>query len=174
MGDLGHVLDQMALAQGGHVTVFDLGWAGVQCTPFGPPFGQAAVQHGHIHLAHQAEGPPDAGGGKQTLTVVDHHLMAIADPDRAHPADELFGRRRHVGQGRTLIRNLINIKKPRAGDVGCGVFRLRVAARVGQIPRGVKNAQVGVLQVGCQPVGGNQRLWVIESGHRTLLRQDHF
>ena len=99
MGDLGHIFDQMILAAGGHVAVFDHGGHIFNLAPFGQPFGQATVQHGDIHLAHQAKCPPNAGCGKQARPVINHHLMPIAHTHRAHPRNELFRRRGHVGQG---------------------------------------------------------------------------
>ena len=45
----------------------------------GAPFRQAAVQHGHVGLAHQAERPPHAKGAAHVGIVIDDHLMPVAD-----------------------------------------------------------------------------------------------
>jgi hypothetical protein len=57
---------------------------------FGLPFGQAAIQHRNLVMAHGAQHPPDAGGGKQSGPVIDHHHVAIADSQRAEVAGEIL------------------------------------------------------------------------------------
>ena len=73
----GHILDRAAL---------------------GLPLGKAAIQHRDVRLAHQAERPPHPRGREEPRPVVDDDLMTVADAHRAHAADELLGRRGHVGK----------------------------------------------------------------------------
>lgn len=137
--------------------VFDL-------APFGAPFGEAAVEDGDIGLAHEAEGPPDAGGGEETGAVIDHDLMAVAHAHGAQAGHEFLDRRGHVRQGAALIGNVFDVEEARAGNMGGAVFRAGVAACVGKIPRGIEDAQVGVAQMGGEPVGGNEGLGIVGHG----------
>ena len=165
-GDLGHVLDQRRLALDGHVPVLDHRRQILDLAPLGPPFRHPAVQHRDIGLAHQPEQPPDPRRREQAGAVIDHHLMAVADAHRAQPADELLDRRRHVRQVRALVGDLVDVEEPRARDMAGIVFGPGVAPHLGQVPRGVKNPQIGVFQMGGKPVGRDQRL-------RIILRHRH-
>ena len=78
----------------------------------------------------------------------------------------LRGHVRHVGP---QVGNFVDIEEPRAGDMGVFILRRRIAPCIGQIPRGIKDAQIGVAQMGGQPIGGHQRAGVIGelAGHWT-------
>jgi len=55
-----------------------------------------------------------------------------------------------------VIRNRVDIEKHRAGNV-CGVvFALRVAARLRQIPRRIRNAQVRIGEPRREILGGDE------------------
>ena len=147
------------------MAVFDDGGHILNLAPFGQPFGQSPVQHGHVHLAHQPKGPPNARGRKQARSIINHHLMPVAHAHSPHPRDELFGRGRHMRQGRSAVADFVNVKEPRAGDMGLGVFSLGVAPGCWQIPRGIKHPQIRVFQMGAKPARRHQGFWIIH--HRT-------
>ena len=71
-----------------------------------------------------------------------------------------------MGQVGALVGNLVDIEEARAGDMGRLILCLRIAAHVGQVPRGVEDAQVGVLQMGGEPFCRNQRFRIVP-GHES-------
>jgi hypothetical protein len=91
--------------------------------------------------------------------------MAVAHAHRAHPADELFGRGRHVGQRRAVVRHLVDVEEARAGDVAGSIFGLCVAPHLRQIPRRIEDAQIRILQMGLKPGGRDKRARIV-LGHR--------
>lgn len=164
--DLGDVAHQMRLALDGDVAVAHHRRHVLGLAPLGQPFGQAAVQNRDVGLAHQPEQPPDAGGREQPRGIVDHHVMAVAHAHGAQPRDELLGRRGHVRQRRAAVGDLVDVEEAGGGDVGGGVFGPRVAAGGRHVPGGVEHPQVGVAQMGGEPVGGDERPGVVgRHGH---------
>ena len=102
------------------------------------------------------------------MLVVDHDLMAVAHAHRAHPRDELLGRRRHMRQIRAIVGDIVDVEEARTGDVLGVVGRLRIPLHLRQEPRSVQNAQVGVLQMGSKPIRRYERFRVIHR-HAPLL-----
>jgi len=158
--DLRHVAHQACVAVRGEVAVARDGRDVLQRAALGAPFRQAAVEHGHVGMAEHPEHPPHPRGGEQPRAVIDHHAMPVADPHPPHPADEFLDRRQHVRQRRLGVGDLVDVEELRAGDVRPGIFRLRVAACVGHVPRGVEHPHVGRAQMIGQPAGGDQKLRV--------------
>ena len=176
---LRHVLHQPGLPLHRHVPVAHHRGHVFRLAPLGQPFRQPAVQHGHIHLAHQPERPPHPGGRENPRAIIDHHLMPVAHPHRPHPADELFRRRGHMRQGAAVIGDLVDVKEPRAGNMRGGVFRAGIPRHRGQIPACIQHPQIGVFQVRRQPVGGDKRARIIGKvrryqggGHGNAPRRD--
>ena len=79
--------------------------------------------------------------------------MPIAYAHGPQAGHEFFDRGSHMREIGTGVRDVINVKEPRAGDMGGVILGLRITPGVGQIPRGIKDAQVWVFQVLSQPVG---------------------
>jgi hypothetical protein len=173
MGDLRDILDQMVPGADGHVPVAH-DWRHVfDLAPFGLPFRKPAVQHGHIHLAHQPEGPPHTGRRKQARAVIDHHLMAIAHAHRAHAADEHFsGGGAMCGRPERLVGDFVNVEEARAGDMAGLIFGLRIAAHVGQIPAEASRIRrSGSFRCASSQAVDTRVLGSSAEGHRRLASQ---
>ena len=93
------------------------GCAVLQRPPFRLPFLQAAVQHRHVVVAHDAEHPPRARRRVQALAVVDDDAHAVADAHLLHAAGELGRRGQHVRQRVLLVRDLVDVEEQRARNV---------------------------------------------------------
>ena len=52
----------------------------------------------------------------------------------------------------TVVGNLVNIEKPRAGNMRLDVFFLSVASGLRQIPRAVEYAEIWVFEMRGEPV----------------------
>jgi hypothetical protein len=90
--DLAHELlvrDRSAVERGGEMGVADLRLAPFHRAPFGFPLLQAAVEDRDIMRAEALQHPPGAGRAVQRRIVVDDEAVAVAEPERLHPAGEL-------------------------------------------------------------------------------------
>ena len=136
----------------------------------GHPFRQAAVEHRHVLVAHGAEHPPHAAGAGHRRGVVDHDLVAVAQPELAHARGELLRRGQHVRQRARGVGDLVDVEEHRAGNVLVGELRLGIALLRRQVERAVDEADVRRVEVGRQPVGADQGVGsgVVSSG-RFLL-----
>ena len=159
--DLRHVLHQLVLAPHGHVAVADHRRHVLGLAALGLPFRQTAVEHGDVGLAHQLEQPPDPRRREQPLAVIDHDLVAVAHAHGTQPRHELLDGRHHVRQLGAIVADIVDVEIARAGNVGGGIFRLRIAVGPGQEPAGIEDAQVGILEMGRQPVGRDKRLGIV-------------
>ncbi len=150
--------DGALVEQGGEMTMA-MGMAAALGRPaLGDPFHEAAVEDRDIMSAERLQHPPGPRRRVQRAVVVDDDAIAVADPQRLHPAGELVRRREHVRGRIVRIGDLVDVEEDRAGDVRRLIFRPRVAAGAGQEQGRVDHAQVGRAQLGCQPVGRNQRV----------------
>jgi hypothetical protein len=61
-----------------------------------------------------------------------------------------------VGQIGFGVGDFVNVKEPRVRDMGRVIFRLGVAVGRRQIPRCVDDTQIGIVEMLCQPVGGDE------------------
>jgi hypothetical protein len=160
-GHLRHVLDQMRLPLRRHVPVAQDRRHVLQLPFLGLPLRQAAIQNRDVGLSHQAEIPPHPRGRKDADTVIDHHLVPVADTHGAHAAHEFFHRGGHVGQRAAGVGNLVDIEEACAGDMPGLVFGQRVAAHVGKVVGGIEDTQIRVAQMRRQPVGRDKRPRVV-------------
>ena len=133
------------------------GLAGCGWALLAHPFRQSAIQHGRVVMAVQAHEPPAARGRGQALLVVEHHTAGIADAHTAEEFRETAGGGDHVRQLGVLIGDLIDVKIPRARDMGGQELRLSVAVLIRQVFGGVEDDQVGLAEFPGKPVGGYQR-----------------
>jgi len=78
------------------------------------PGFEAAVEHGDVGMAHDAEHPPAAGGGEEAVLVVADDAVAIAEAEAAD-ARGLLRRGQHVGQVDGGVGNVVDIEEPAQG-----------------------------------------------------------
>jgi hypothetical protein len=98
-------------------------------TPFRLPFRKAAVQHGDIVMAEDAEHPPGARGREKPRGFIDNDFLAIADPELLHARGEFLGSRQHVGQGGLAIGDVVDVEELCSRDAFGQEFGLGVALR---------------------------------------------
>ena len=131
------------------------GGAAAQRPALGTPLRQPAVEHGDGLVTEDAERPPHAAGGDAVPAPVDHHPVAVADPERADRPGERVRRGQHVGQRAPRVLDLVDVEEDGPGDVGLQVLGPGVAPDDGQIPGGVEDAQIGLAKVRREPLGAD-------------------
>src|SRR3954467_2723419 len=70
-----------------------------QRPPFGLPFLNAAIEQRDSTGAENAKHPPGPRGAVKRAVVVDDYAVAVADPERLHPAPPLGPRGARVRPG---------------------------------------------------------------------------
>ena len=121
-------------------------------------------------IPYSSENPMVAAlrGQKPVIKIL--NKADLADPERTQARHELFDRRRHMRQVRPRIRNLVDIEETRAGNMSGVVFGTAITAHVGQVPAGIQDPQVGIVQVFGQPLGRNERFGIVgEHGSPTAV-----
>ena len=92
------------------------------------PLGQTAIQHRDILVPEEPEHPPDARSRLQTQRVIDNNLMTVSDTHGPHAGHEFLDRRHHVRQVRAMVRNIVDIKETRPGDVPSIILGFAIAS----------------------------------------------
>ena len=127
-----------------------------QGTPFGLPFRQAAIQHGHILMAHHLEHPPGARRREQARHIIGDHPLAIADPQLPHARGEFLRARQHVGKRARGIGEIVDIENLRPRNMAFQELGPGIALHGGQVPGGIDDGDVGRIQMGFEPFGGDE------------------
>ena len=153
---LGDVADQLRAQPCDHVPLLRGRRAALGRVARGEPGRQPAVEHGDGVVPHQPEQPPHPRRREQAVSVVDHHLSAVADAERPDPRGELLLRRRHVRQIGARIGDVVDVEEQRAGDARPLVLGAGVASLGGQEPGAVENPHAGIPEALRQPARRDQ------------------
>ncbi len=129
-------------------------------TAFGKPAVPSAVQYLHVGVAVVLQHPPHACRHQVVVVVVGHDEGVVGHPEPAHELLELL--RRHdegavVGAGRAVLLDVVV-----HGQVD-GARDVRAA--IGLEHRTVDHADVGIIEVGGQPVRLGEQFGVGVFGH---------
>ena len=100
-----------------------------------------------------AEHPPHSRGRKQTVGIVDHDPVFVADTKFTHCGGESLGRRHHVGQGAVGVGNRIDIEIDGAGNMGLAILFTAIAPSRRQVPRAIYDSDLCVVEMGGNPGG---------------------
>ena len=164
--DVGQALNLLGIETHVEFPFGHLGHALLQRQFVTSPALQPTGQNGHLLHAKGAQHPPGARRGKQIAFVINHQVLIAADAQLAHGDGKCLGARHHMRQRAGVIGQRLNIEKQRVRHVAGAVFRGHIAQ--GLLPggrhTGVDNLDLRVINMFCQPVGGDKK----RGGHGCL------
>jgi hypothetical protein len=96
-------------------------------------------------------------------------LRTVSDTQLAHGARKGGRRRHHMGQGRILRRDRVEIEEDGTGNVPVEVLLARVALLRGQVPGGVDDHEAGLSEARGEPLRGDEMLLRFRHGPLVAL-----
>jgi hypothetical protein len=130
--------------------------SGFHRPPLGAPFRATTLEDAHVWRAHRDELPPDARRREQSGFVIDDDRHPVADPERANCRAELLRRQQHVRQSSALVGDVVNVEEHCSPDVAGEVLLTGPAVGGRQVPAGIDDHDVGIIEMLCEPFGGNE------------------
>ncbi len=135
------------------------GLSGLDGPVLPPPFRESAREHRRVVVAEQPEHPPRPAGRHHAPRVVGDDAEAVSQAEGPGPGGEVPGARDHVGQvARRGVADLVDVEADGARNVRPAVVGVGVAVLRGQIPGGVDDRHLRIVQVLGQPFRGDEGL----------------